>query len=157
METMRFLIAAAILAAALASAQRPPSPSDPDSYTEPGRRTDAWFKKYEKGSIPPNERVIRVVTRDAAGRPVARANVTMKLLATGKTETRQTLETGEYIFTGLSRTVDYEFVAESGGKTSPPRKVSQYLPNQAVSIDLRIGAPGAKEDPKSQSKTPASK
>lgn len=140
---MRTATLAVILAVPAMLAQRPPSASDPDSYTEPGRRTDPWFKKYPKGSIPENERVIRVVARDAAGKPVARANVTMKEVASGKTETRQTLETGEYVFTKLSRNVDYEFVAESEGKKSPPRKISQYLPNQAVSIDLRIGeAPG---------------
>jgi hypothetical protein len=141
---MRTAIVALILAVPVMFAQRPPTASDPDSYTEAGRRADPWFKKMEKSKIPPNERVIRVVARDEAGKPVARANITMKEVASGKIETRQTLETGEYVFTKLSRNVDYEFVAESGGKKSPPRKISQYLPNQAVSIDLRIGAPPAR-------------
>lgn len=149
---MRTATLAMILIVPAMLAQRPPSASDPDSYTEPGRRTDSWFKKYPKGSIPANERVIRVVARDEAGKPVARANVTMKELGSGKVETRQTLDTGEYVFTKLSRTMDYEFVAESGGKKSPPRKISQYLPNQAVSIDLRIGSPAGTEQSKKTAK-----
>ncbi len=149
---MRTWILSVVLAAPLLFGQRPPTAADPDSYNEPGRRTDPWFKKMEKSKIPANQRVIRVVARDAAGQPVPRANITMKALGSGKVETRQTLPSGEYVFEGLSRTVDYEFVAEAGGLASPPRKISQYLPNQVMSIDLRIGAPAAKEEPKPASK-----
>jgi len=154
------VIAGAALGAFLslsASAQRPPSSTDPDSYTEGTRRADPWFKKQAKGAIPADQRVVRVVVRDTAGKPVPRANVAMKELASGKVETRQTLETGEYIFEGLKRTADYEFTAESGGKSSQPRKVSQYLPNQAVSFDLKLGEPPAKEAAKPEPKKSASK
>jgi len=145
---MRTWMVCAVLAAPSLFGQRPPSAADPDSYTEAGRRADPWFKKMEKSKIPANERVIRVVARDAAGQPVPRANIRMKALGTDKMETRQALPTGEYVFEKLSRTVDYEFVAEAGGLASPPRKISQYLPNQVMSIDLRIGAPPPKAEPK---------
>ncbi len=140
-----------------ADAQRPPSSTDPDSYTEGTRRTDSWFKKQAKGAIPADQRIVRVVVRDTAGKPVARANVAMKDMASNKIETRQTLETGEYIFEGLKRTADYEFTAESGGKSSQPRKVSQYLPNQAVSFDLKLGEPPAKAAAKPEPKKPSAK
>ena len=154
------LFAAAALGALLslsAAAQRPPSSTDPDSYSEGTRRADPWFKKQAKGAIPADQRIVRVVVRDAAGKPVARANVAMKDLATGKVDTRQTLETGEYIFEGLKRTADYEFTAEFGGKSSQPRKVSQYLPNQAVSFDLKLGEPPSKEAAKPEPKKSAAK
>lgn len=149
---MRTGLLAFALAIPMLFGQRPPSAADPDSYNEPGRRTDPWFKKMEKSKIPPNERVIRVVARDSAGQPVPRANIKMTALGTGKVETRQTLQTGEYVFEGLSRAVDYEFVAEAAGLTSPPRKISQYLPNQVMSIDLRIGQAPPAAEPKPASK-----
>jgi hypothetical protein len=97
------------------------------------------------------------VVRDLAGKPVPRANVAMKELASGKVETRQTLDNGEFIFEGLKRTADYEFTADSGGKSSQTRKISQYLPNQAISFDLKLGEPPAKAAAKPEPKKSASK
>lgn len=121
-------------------------------------REDAWFKKGSKPSLPPNERILRVIVRDDKGEPVQGAAVTLRKAGSETAQAGITLAAGSYVFTGLDRGSDYEIVAEQGGRKSDVRKLSRFLPDQRVSISVALppAKPKAAPDTKADSE-PAKK
>jgi hypothetical protein len=81
--------------------------------------------------------------KDEKGDALFRAAVTLKQLNTGKTVAGMTSQTGQYIFYKLDRGQDYEITAEWEGGKSDVRKVSRFLPDQRVAMNLVVPPKGA--------------
>lgn len=101
-------------------------------------RDDPWFQKGAKSAIPENERVLRVTVKDQKGDMLSRAAVTLKQMNTGKTVAGMTSQTGQYIFYKLDRGQDYEIMAEWEGGKSETRKLSRFLPDQRVAMNVVV-------------------
>lgn len=133
-------MACSLLALLLAPACLPLRAQSPSSGTihDPTRRSDPWLKKGSKSGIPANERILRITVRDEKGEIVPGAVLTLKNLLTGATKKAIATSNGTYTFNALDRRADHELIAESKGMKSDLRKVSQYLPEQIVSITVQV-------------------
>lgn len=116
-------------------------------------RDEPWFQKGAKSAIPENERILRVVVKDEKGDPLTRAAITLKQVNNGKTVVGMTSQSGQYIFYKVERNQDYELIAEWEGGKSDVRKLSRFLPDQRISMNLIVRPKGAapkKEEPDEQ-------
>lgn len=85
--------------------------------------------------------IIGTIT-DPSGAVISAATVTVKSVATGLTQTRNSTQTGTYSFVGLEPG-DYDLTVESSGFETAQAKV-RVLVGQTANGDFSLGAKGAK-------------
>lgn len=81
------------------------------------------------------------VVLDQADNGIAGATVTMTDLQTGKKLAAYTREGGQYEFSDLLESHDYEVQAEYKGASSEVRKASSFDTRNRIVLDLRIPPP----------------
>jgi hypothetical protein len=84
------------------------------------------------------ERPVSGVVTDADGKPIAGAVVHLKNTKTQKVLSSITREKGEYLFSGLSKDVDYQLTAVSKDHSSEPHTLSTYDPRAKPVVNLQI-------------------
>ena len=84
------------------------------------------------------ERPVSGVVTDADGKPVVGAVVHLKNTRTQKVISSITREKGEYLFSGLSKEVDYQLTAVSKDHSSEPHTLSTYDPRPKPVVNLQI-------------------
>jgi hypothetical protein len=85
-----------------------------------------------------NQRVLTGVVMDKNDQPIPNAVVYLKNEKTLNVRTFFAQKDGTYRFPQLERNVDYEVYAESDGKRSDTKTVSQFDDRNAPRVDLRI-------------------
>lgn len=85
-----------------------------------------------------NQRVLTGVVMDKNDQPIPNAVVYLKNAKTLNVRSFFTQKDGTYRFPQLERNVDYEVYAESDGKRSDTKTVSQFDDRNAPHINLRI-------------------
>jgi len=85
-----------------------------------------------------NQRVLTGVVMDKNDQPIPNAVVYLKNEKTLNVRSFFTQKDGTYRFPQLERNIDYEVYAESGGKRSDTKTVSQFDDRTAPHINLRI-------------------
>lgn len=83
------------------------------------------------------ERTVQGVVSDASG-PVAGAVVQLKNLKTLQVRSFITRDKGDYYFHGLSMDVDFELKAQSNGRESNSRTVSNFDSHPEVTVNLQL-------------------
>lgn len=86
----------------------------------------------------PTVRPVRGVVTDADGKPVAGAVVELKDTKTQKLISALTHEKGDYNFSGLKKTDDYELKATFHDQSSEPHTLSSYDMREQPVINLQI-------------------
>lgn len=84
------------------------------------------------------ERSVSGTVTDPAGMPIAGAVVQLKNLKTLQIRSFIAKDNGQYFFYGLSTDIDYELKAESDGKSSPTKTLSQFNAHTEAIIDLQV-------------------
>lgn len=85
-----------------------------------------------------SERPVTGVVTDAQGNPVKGALVQLKDLRTKKTRSVITRDKGEYTFSGLSKTVDYEVTAVFNDHSSAPHNLTTFDSRPRPVVNLQI-------------------
>lgn len=85
-----------------------------------------------------NQRVLTGVVMDKNDQPIPNAVVYLKNEKTLNVRSFFTQKDGTYRFPQLERNVDYEVYAESDGKRSDSKTVSQFDDRTAPHVNLRI-------------------
>ena len=98
----------------------------------------ALYGQYSKKEKKITERTVKGVVVDAEGTPVVGAVVQLKNMKTVAVRSFITKEQGEFIFNNLSMDVDWEFKAESNGRSSAPRTVSTFDSHPELSLTLQL-------------------
>jgi hypothetical protein len=89
-------------------------------------------------SVPSNQRTLTGVVTDRNDQPISHAVVYLKNQKTLNVRTVFPQKDGTYRFTQLERNVDYEVYAESDGRRSDSKTVSQFDDRSAPRINLKI-------------------
>ena len=77
---------------------------------------------------------------DAEGNGVPYATIRLKNLMTNKIRAASAKENGQYRFTNLKTTVDYEVQAEHNGTVSRPRKITTFDKRKKVIYVLKLSS-----------------
>lgn len=84
------------------------------------------------------ERTVRGVVLSPEGTPVKDAVVQLKNMKTLAVRSFITRTDGDFIFNNLSMDIDWEFRAESNGKSSAPRVVSTFDSHPELNLTLQL-------------------
>ena len=98
----------------------------------------ALYGQYSKKEKKITERTVKGVVTDGEGTPVVGAVVQLKNMKTVAVRSFITKEKGEFIFNSLSMDVDWEFKAESNGRSSAPRTVSTFDSHPELNLTLQL-------------------
>jgi Carboxypeptidase regulatory-like domain len=90
---------------------------------------------------PPTTKTVRGQVLDPSNNGIVGAAVEMTDLATGKKTAIYTQTGGNFLFTDLKPTEDYEFRATYNGQSSESRKVSSWDTRLQMVINLHIPPP----------------
>ncbi len=90
---------------------------------------------------PPTTKTVQGQVLDPSDNGITGAAVEMTDLTTGKKSAIYAETGGNYIFTGLKTTHDYQFRATYKGKSSETRKVSSWDMRMRLVINLHIPPP----------------
>jgi Carboxypeptidase regulatory-like domain len=101
-----------------------------------GSHDDEPKEKPDKKSA--TERPVSGVVTDADGNPIVGAVVHLKNVRTLKVISSITREKGEYLFSGLSKDVDYQLTAVSKDHSSETHTLSTYDPRPKPIVNLQI-------------------
>jgi hypothetical protein len=96
------------------------------------------FGQFGKKPKAPIERTVNGVVIDAAGEPVPGAVVQLKNMKTLAIRSFITREKGDFVFNSLSMDVDWEFKAQSDGRSSAARTISTFDSHPALNITLQL-------------------
>ena len=97
---------------------------------------DAPAEKPDKNAA--NERPVTGVVTDADGNPLKGAVVQLKDTRTQKVRSVITHEKGDYMFTGLTKSVDYQLTATFTGHSSEPHTLSTFDSRMKPVVNLQI-------------------
>ncbi len=86
-------------------------------------------------------RLVTGVVLDESENPISGAAVVLTDLQTGKKSATYTSVKGEYTFSDLQPTRDYEIQANHQGNSSQVRRVSSIDPRSRIVLNLRIPPP----------------
>jgi hypothetical protein len=102
----------------------------------PGGQSHSDGDKEDKKN--PNERPVSGVVTDADGNPVMGAVVQLKNTRTQEIRSVITREKGDYSFSGLNKSVDYQVRAATKDHFSEPHTLSALDPRPKPVVNLQI-------------------
>lgn len=91
-------------------------------------------------------KILKGQVLDEDGSPAAAAIVHLKNLSTKKQLSVVTNKEGRYVFSDLDPKADYEVFAESQGKESRKRRLSQFDTREIIFINLQLASTEEGED-----------
>ena len=100
--------------------------------------TTALYGQYSKKEKKITERTVNGVVLDDAGTAVSGAIVQLKNMKTLAVRSFITREKGDFVFNSLSMDIDWEFKAESNGRSSATRTVSSFDSHPEINMTLQL-------------------